>query len=242
MQNAESQRMTPRMYHVKLEQFQGPFSLLVQLIDEKKLSINEISLGQVTEQFLEHMKLVEETHPEELADFLVVASKLLLIKSRTLLPVLEVDEDEGSLEDQLKLYQAFVKASQVIEVRLSERRMLFARTLPKLAEVKPVFTPDASLTLVALGQAMLDVLNALQPILTLPERLIERAISIQEKLAHIRDVISKRLQVRFSQVLSSSASRVEVVVSFLAVLELLKQRTIRVSQSRAFHDILIKRV
>lgn len=233
--------MTPRMYHVKLEQFQGPFSLLVQLIDEKKLSINEISLGQVTEQFMEHMKLVEETHPEELADFLVVASKLLLIKSRTLLPVLEDAEDEGNLEDQLKLYQAFVNASQVIEARLSERRMLFARTLPKLSEVKPVFTPDASLTLAVLGQTMLDVLSALKPILTLPERLIERAVSIQEKLAHIRDVMSKRLEVRFSQVLSGSASRVEVVVSFLAVLELLKARAIHVSQPRAFHDILIKR-
>lgn len=229
------------MYHVKLEQFQGPFSLLVQLIDEKKLSINEISLGQVTEQFMEHIKLVEETHPEELADFLVVASKLLLIKSRTLLPVLEVDEDEGNLEDQLKLYQAFVKASLVVEQRLSEKRVLYARPLPKFSEVKPVFTPDASLTLAVLGQTMLDVLNALKPILTLPERLIERAVSIQEKLAHIRDVIGKRLQVRFSQVLSSSCSRVEVVVSFLAVLELLKERTIHVSQPRAFHDILIKR-
>ena len=84
-----------KMYHVKLEQFEGPFSLLVQLIDEKKLSINEISLSNVTEQYLGHLESIEESHPAELADFLVVASKLLLIKSRTLLPDLEVEEEEG---------------------------------------------------------------------------------------------------------------------------------------------------
>lgn len=230
------------MYHVKLEQFEGPFSLLVQLIDEKKLSINEISLSNVTEQYLGHLESIEESHPAELADFLVVASKLLLIKSRTLLPDLEVEEEEGDLEGQLKLYKAFVKASELVDARLDNAATLVARPMPKLADLRPLFSPHESLSLEVLHDTMIEVLKELKPVVTLPEKLIERAVSMEEKIEHIRAHIEKKATVHFSHVLKAAQSRTEVVVSFLALLELVKQRHVHVSQPKAFHDIVIKRV
>src|SRR3989338_1295198 len=104
------------MYEIKLDRFEGPLDLLLQLIEKENFDITQVALASVAEQFLHYLGEVEDTSPEELADFLVVAAKLLHIKSKTLLPVVDFEEEENTddLTEQLRMYREFVKASQVI--------------------------------------------------------------------------------------------------------------------------------
>src|SRR3990167_7246611 len=112
---------------IKLEQFEGPLDLLLTLIEEQKIDITQVSLSQVTEQFLQYVSTARGMHPEELADFLVVAAKLLFIKSKTLLPSLHIEEEDGDLEKQLKMYKLYYDASQRIQAMLAQRRYSFSR-------------------------------------------------------------------------------------------------------------------
>ena len=117
--------------HFQLEKFSGPLDLLLSLIDEEKLDINELAISEVTEQYLRYLEAMEEKRPEELADFLVMATRLLLLKSKNLLPQLETDEEEGpSLEEQLRLYKAFVEASKKLNKKWLEGRVANFRIEP----------------------------------------------------------------------------------------------------------------
>ena len=145
------------MYQVKLEKFEGPLDLLLQLIEQADLDITEVSIAKVVEQFMIYLEQVEEKNPEELADFLVVAAKLLLIKSRALLPNLSLgDEDDGlNLESQLKIYKKYYDASKIIEKILAEKKVLFTREkIP--VDVEVIFNPPESLTTEKL-QKMLEI-------------------------------------------------------------------------------------
>ena len=122
--------------NVRLEQFEGPLDLLVQLIHENKLNISEISLANITEQYLAYLVEVEERFPEELADFLVIATRLLLIKSKLFLPVSDEEEDdEERLSSQLKIYKTFVDASQAVQSLISRRRFLYARPMTRWSDM-----------------------------------------------------------------------------------------------------------
>ena len=112
-------------YFVKLEKFEGPLDLLLSLIEQEELSITDISLAKVTDGYLTAVRTAKEIEPEELADFLVIAAKLIFIKSRILLPGLEVEDEGPSLEAQLKLYKDFVEASHTIEAMLKKKRFMF---------------------------------------------------------------------------------------------------------------------
>ncbi len=229
------------MYHVKLEKFQGPFSLLVELIEDRKLSINDIALSDVTEQFLHYIEQVERRFPEELADFLVVASRLLWLKSRTLLPSVEPDDEEGNLEAQLKLYREFVEASRTLETILEQHHVAYSRNVVP-SQLPSVFSPPPSLNTSVLQASMMDVLSKLQPILALPKTLMERAVSLEQQMERLTKRIQKKAVLHFSELAGSGVPKVEVVLHFLALLELLKRRMVLVSQAKPFHDILIKRV
>ena len=114
----------------KLEQFEGPLDLLLQLIEDQKLEITNISLAQVTDQYIQYLNHAHDLRPEDLADFLVVAAKLLYLKSRALLPALRLDEEEadaGELEKQLKIYKEYLDASKKIEQMIKAGHFAFAR-------------------------------------------------------------------------------------------------------------------
>ena len=103
------------MPHVfKLEQFEGPLDLLLRMIEEEKMDVTQVALSKVTDQFIQYLTGIEEKQPEELADFLVVASKLLLIKSRVLLPQVVLEEDGSDLEKQLRIYKEYLEASKIL--------------------------------------------------------------------------------------------------------------------------------
>jgi len=114
------------MYQIKLEKFEGPLDLLLKLIEEERLSINEISLSQVANKYLEFVNSTQNISLDELADFLTVSAKLILIKSRTLLPSLNFEEEGDSLEKQLRIYKEYYEASKKIEELSKCRRSLSA--------------------------------------------------------------------------------------------------------------------
>ena len=228
-------------HQVKLEKFEGPLDLLLQLIEEKELSVSEISLSAIAEEYMESLKLVAERNPDELADFLVVAAKLLLIKSRELLPAAAAEEDEGpSLEFQLKMYKIFYEASLRLAKMIKRKKFIYFRDkLP--AAIAPRFSPPPSLNSAKLRASFLDVLNRLTPIVKYPEERLRKTVSIQEKINHIRILLEKAETVRFRDIMKNDSDRTEVVVNFLALLELVRSRDVSAEQSEEFGEIIISR-
>lgn len=223
------------------EKFNGPLEVLLQLIDERKLPITEISISSVTEQFLQYLETLEETDPDELADFLVIAARLLLMKSRALLPAFAPEPDEGpSLVDQLRLYKQFVAVSKHIEKRWLAPDKSYGRVEP----VRVVVSAElpANVTMSHLRASMVKLVARLKPPKPLPRTLIDRTVSLKEKIEFVKNLILKQGSVRFFDAIAQAENKTDVIVGFLAVLELVKQHTISIHQAEQFGDIVIKKV
>lgn len=223
----------------KIEKFEGPLDLLLQIVEREELPISEVALSEVTDQYLEYLEHSPGIAKEELADFLVVATRLLYLKSRLLLPDIGLNlEGEGfSLEDQLRMYKAFAEAAKRIESKIKERKFTFARSSPSLQP--GFFSPPKTLSAARLGEVMGELLENIRPILELPQKALARVISIKEKIDEIRALLGRGIQVSWEKLIKKAANRTEVVVSFLALLELIKQRTAEARQNELFDDILI---
>lgn len=229
------------MTHIKVGEFEGPYDLLLSLISENKLHISELALSEVTEQYLAYLDSLEEYNPADLADFLVVATKLLFLKSKHLLPQFATEEDDGpSLEEQLKLYKAFVEASKKINTLwLAQRHGSFRVEPPRKADG---FVAPTNLDTDAMHQSMVQLVKRLAPPKALPQTYIDKAVSMKQKIDHVRSLLKKKKTLLFSEVIESSQNKTEVIVGFLALLELVKQRTIGLSQEEAFGDIVIRNI
>jgi len=228
------------MEKIQVEQFEGPLELLLELIESEKLLITDISLSKVTEQYLRHLSELAERNPDELADFLVIASKLLLIKSRVLLPELTIDdEDESDLALQLKMYKEYYNASKILLGILGAHAFSFPRLKPAVS-ITPVFNPPKNLTSNSLADFFRGVLKDIEPIVGLPRDIVRRTVSMQEKISNIQRQISQQATLQFSNMLKESKSKMEVIVTFLALLELVKQRTIVVRQESIFEEIYVE--
>ena len=229
-------------FAVKLEQFEGPLDLLLELIEAAKLDISQISLAKVTDEYVRRLQEQPNIPPEELADFLVVASRLLLIKSRLLLPFLNLgqEEPEGDLETQLKIYKEYLDASKTVQAMIGKRRFLFVHE--KLPHIEIGFAPPKKLTALQMSELFRVVLKRLDLIVRIPRAVIEKTVSIHEKIVEIQQLIAKAASMSFRSLLASSASRIEIVVSFLALLELVKQRSVTVEQGKLFDDITINKI
>lgn len=228
-------------YKVKTEKFNGPLDLLLRLIEQEDLNITEISLAQVTEQYIEYLNKFTEIEAEELADFLVIAGRLLLLKSRALLPYLETEMEEESLEAQLKLYKEFLEASKKIEAMLKQERFTFSRTRPP-AKTEIEFSPPPDLSTSDLKNCILTVLKRLDPLVKLPRQMMEKTISLQQKILELKDILAVQKNFKFDRLISNSKNRTEIIMNFLAILELLKQRHLKVKQHGTFNDIIIEKV
>ncbi len=229
------------MYKIKLEQFEGPLDLLLQLIQEQRLDITTISLAKVTDQYLQYLANTQDLAPEELADFLVVAAKLLLIKSKTLLPQLDWEEgDEGSLETHLKIYKEFLEASYTINKMVRRRKWSYTRETLKSFHLTPVFNPPKHLTTIDLRDMFIRILRGIQPIVELPESVVKKTLSIKDRIGYIQKLITDRVSVNFLTILKGAKTKTDIVVTFLALLELVKQKIVVVAQPDTFSDIIIK--
>ncbi len=232
------------MHKIKVQNFEGPLDLLLQLIEQEKLEITQVSLAAVTEQYIQilNQSTKDQIKTEELADFLVVAARLLLIKSRALLPFLEPEEEEGEeLTRQLKIYKEYLEASKVIQKIIGKKQFCFSRE--KLLTTEEIaFAPPPKLTASKLTAIFQAIITGLEPLLALPTEMVKKTINIQEKIQQIREKIYKNATTRFSEILKESKNRNEIIVCFLALLELIKQKIIMVKQDKIFEDIIIERL
>lgn len=231
------------MQKVRLQQFEGPLDLLLTLIEEQKLDITQIALAKVTEQFLEYLKQLENIEPSVLADYLAIAAKLLVIKSKAILPTLEVEEEEEdagvNLEARLLLYKQFKEVAKYLKNLDNRREQSFSRTIT--FEERVSFFPDPNTTVPTIHQSILKILNELKELDSLPKARIREAVSIQEKIEHLKTFIGNQVETRLSDLLKTSKNKGEVIVTFLALLELIKQRILTADQETLFTDITIKK-
>ncbi len=234
------------VYQVKLDLFAGPLDLLLQLIERRKLNITNISLAEVTDQYLEYVAKMEDVSPRLLANFLDVAARLLLIKSRSLLPAPpalaagEEEEDTAeALAQQLKAYRRFKQIAMVIGARHTAGLRSYLRLAPLPVRREMLAPNDVTLAdlLVAVQEALTRLAGDDQP---LPDTVVmtPHPVTIHDKIALIRRHL-QRGHTRFRDLLRKASSRVEVIVTFMAVLELLKRKSVRVEQGELFGDILI---
>jgi len=227
--------------NLELKEFSGPLDLLLSLIKDNKFDINELSLSKVTEQYLKYLDTLEKNKAEELADFLVVGTRLLLLKSRALLPQFVSEEDEEtSLEEQLKLYKSFIDASRKIDKLWKDKnKLVFRIELPRKREE---FVSPNNLAQDNLHKSMVQLVNRLKPPKPLFSTTIDRAVSMKEKIDSIRNILNKSGKVNFFEILKDVKNRTEVIVSFLALLELVKQKNVVLKQRDIFSNISVEKV
>jgi segregation and condensation protein A len=231
-------------YHVSLPIFEGPLDLLLNLIEREELDITRISLAQVADQYLSYLEQVEETRPDQLADFLVIAAKLVLIKSEAILPrpsrpAAESEQDIGDeLAEQLRQYKQFKAAAKKLQTRTDQGLRTFVRLAPP-----PKINPQPDLS----GITISDLIKAIQEALKLKpedppvdEVVSRRKITVREQMDLIRFNLQYKKQLIFQEILVQATSRVEIAITLLAVLELVKRRTIIVYQEHLFGKIVIE--
>lgn len=228
------------MFHeLKLEKFEGPLDLLLQLIDQEKLNISDIALSKVTEQFFSYLDKLEENRSEELADFLVVAAKLIYLKSRNLLQYAYPDEEDNgpNLADQLRMYKQYVEASKTVNSLWNANKIAYGRIEPPVKAKEFILPANAGKE--NLRDAMFFLLSRLKPVEPLPKVTLDHSISIKQKIDAIRSLLSGGRELSFKNLLATAKNKTEVIVSFLAILELVKQQSACVRQASAFEDLLV---
>jgi segregation and condensation protein A len=178
-----------------------------------------------------------------MADFLVVASKLLLIKSKALLPYLFPEEEEEiqEFEDQLRMYKEFLEAAKKIEKKIGKKKFMFAREFNRRAAMSKTvdFSPPKELKAEEMRDVFADILTRLRPAEKMEEETLDHKISIEDKILSIQSLLLERIKFSFNKILSGTKNKTEIVVSFLAILELMRQRELVLEQDELFSEIFI---
>jgi len=230
-------------YQVVLQVYEGPLDLLLRLIEREELDITRVSLARVAQQFLDYVTQMEECDANRLAEFLVIASKLLLIKSRALLPKppsteLPAEADEGAdLVEQLIEYRKYKQAAGW----LRDVQAMGLRSYVRLSAA-PDIPQRPDLTGITLDSLLAAVREALE--IRAPEPLVNGTIpslvvTIAQQVERIERDLAQSSVLSFAAFLRQARSRLEIVVSLLAVLELVKRRMVLIRQDVPFGDILI---
>ena len=231
------------MYNVKLPKFEGPLDLLLNLIEERRLDITRISIATVADDYLEYIRASQNISLEHLAEFVNIASKIILIKSQNIIPSLEISPEEEKeikdLEEQLRLYKLFKSAAESLRSRESKKMSSFSRDY--LAGITVSFSPPKNFNTFDLRKFFTKVLSEIVILEKIPEESVREIITLEEKINHFQKTLQKRVEITFSQMYNSSADKIEIIVSFLAMLEMIKQRIISVDQEKLFEDIKIKK-
>lgn len=229
-------------YHIKLEQFEGPLELLLQLTEDQKLDITRLSLAKVADQYLEYISSRENVSLENLAQFLSVAAKLILIKSKALLPLLEFTEEEEEeikdLELQLAEYKKFKDIAKVLGAMMTPGQIAYSRE--SFSGLQEVFYPPEKVGQKELEMTFRKFLSTSLPEEKLEEEMVDEILTLEEKIHTLQETLKGRASMSFSQFVAGASDKIEVVVSFLAMLEMVKQRIIHVQQEELFSEIQLK--
>lgn len=237
----------PTGFSIKTDSYEGPFEVLLDLIEARKLLVNDLALANITEDYIQHVRAQEAFPIEETTSFVQIAATLLLIKSKSLIPDLILTEEENAdisdLKRRLEAYEKVREAARELARIFGKSPMLSAGE--RAAE--PFFAPARDLSQAALADALARVLAAREAVEELPETRVKSLVSIEE----VMDQLSKRVQsaltlsfkefARFDSAQGKPATemKVEVIVSFLALLELVKQGAVAAEQPQQHGDIRI---
>ncbi|MDP2918281.1 MAG: segregation/condensation protein A [bacterium] len=229
-----------REYHFHLEKFQGPLDLLLELLDAEKLKITDISLARIAEQYLAYVEK-NSISPEQISDFLVIAARLLLLKSKALLPDLELaEEEEEDLEDlkqRLIIYQKYKLLAQ----RMRKLEQAGEYSLPRVVWFSDqiCFSPPDNLEPRDLTRAYFQTIQDSPREDDLEKKTVSHAISLREKIKFIQMSLRRRMEMTLES-LAKTGDGVERIVAFLAILELLRRRKVFAEQAEPFAEIKIR--
>jgi len=234
-------------YNVKIPAFEGPFDLLLHLIKENKIDIYDIPIAEITGQYLQYIEMMKELNLDIAGDFLVMAATLIHIKSRMLLPVdteatpEEQEDPRLELVQRLLEYQAFKDASLGLREKEEEWINVFHRQ--PIKENEPAETEGAEPELYLFDVNLFDLLGAFKKILDTapPEvvRITREALSIKDKISLIVEMLENNETVRFEDLFKEDRSRAQVVVTFVALLELIRLGLARAYQESDFGNIWV---
>ena len=228
------------MYKVELEQFEGPLELLLELIEKSKLDISDISLAKITDHFLAHIDNMPEKDPRYLANFLVVAARLILIKSKTLLPFFSVTQEEEQelteLKESLEQYQKVREGAKAI-AGLEKRAQIAYHRPSGLSRFK-AFAPPENITVEILEQCFAAILEANTKEEALEEKRINPIVSFEERIKDIKNRLERNMKEHFHSIADKS-SKAHTIISFLAVLELVKLKFLTADQDQIFGEIVL---
>lgn len=232
------------IYTIQLPVYEGPLDLLLNLIEHAELDITKVSLAEVTDQYLVYIRQIQDRQLEDLASFLVMAARLIQIKSEVLLPRPPLREpgEEDPGDALARLLVAYKKYKQVA-ILLSEREGAGLRSYIRLAP-PPIIDPKIDMQefqLDDLHQAMLEALKNAHKMPTLEDNVSIPRVRVRDKIMSIIHSLKDVSQLSFRKLIKTARSRLEIVVSFLAVLELIKQDQIDVRQEEMFGDIELVR-
>ncbi len=234
--------LTSTAFKIQTDVYSGPLDLLIDLIEKRKLLINDISLASVTDDYMAYVAQFEKNPLREMADFIVLASTLLLLKSKSLLPILELTEQEEetleSLERRLQHYQIFRNAGKTIE-SIFGKNVSHERTF--IPDKNPLFITDSLTNVDTLRLAMSDVLRNLPKKVEKPKVQVKTVVSLETMIDRLKERIERQLSFKFTDFHGDSRERSTIIVGFLAVLEMVKQGSVLVRQHAHFHEIEIER-
>ncbi len=229
-------------FAIKTEVFEGPLELLIELVERRKLLINDVSLSSVTDEYLARVAEMQERSLPNTALFITLAATLLLIKSKSLLPVIELSGEEEAviedLEERLRRYQVFRDIAKELVIRFGTMSLYEPEFVPPR---DPLFTPTREITVPTLTTAMQEVLTNLPRPEVKPVAHVKPVISLAEMIVRVQREIEEKIKTRFSVLVAGEVERKTMIVGFLAILELFKQGGVLVTQADRFADIEIER-
>ena len=238
----------------KLQVFEGPLDLLLHLLDKTKVSIYDIPIVEITNQYMDYIRRMRENDLNIMSEFMVMAATLLDIKSRMLLPADDTEEEEGE-DPRAELVQQLLeyKLYKCMAFELKDRQVDAARVFYKEPSIPqevaayqpPVDTRElvADLSLNQLNDIFKSVLkrqkDKIDPIRSKFGEIKKEEVSMEDKMTYLTDYAMNHRSFSFRQLLEKQSSRLEIIVTFLAILELMKAGTIRITQEHTFDDIMI---
>ena len=239
-------------YKVKLDIFEGPFDLLVYLIENAEMSIYDIKISEITQQYIEHIKLMEEYSIDVASEFMVLAATLIEIKSKMLLPRPKLEGEDGIFEDpraelvqRILEYKKYKNASANLEI--NEEEMLKVHFKPKEDLSRFTMETDEYLDLdisqfVKAFNLFIQKKKKIEEVTKHYTKVFRDKISVEDKIREIKNLLKEKKKVTFAQIISNVEDRYEIIITFISILEMIRQKSLKVTQNSNFGEIFLTNI
>lgn len=238
--------------NIKIENFEGPFDLLLHLIKKNEMDIYDIKIYDITNQYLKYLDELKEFDLEVTSEFIVMAATLLEIKSKMLLPKEKKDDEDEEIDPRKELmeklieYKKFKKAAEHLSLKMGEVGLMFAKKAETIEEPLPVSNEELlkGVTMLQLYTIYNELINRYRE--KINENVIEKEIpadkyKIEDKMEFLKQYLYEKGNIKFSDLMMECECKTEVVVTFLALLELIKESVVKIIQENNFSKIYIER-